>query len=651
MPDRIASARERSERSSGAALRRVQTWAAREAGPASPGLAAALALAVAVAAGAPAPVQGRDIFVIGRSDPDVTPVEIASELERRGVPRGVLADVSPPGSRDSRRWGRITFDYRGKAGARIHLLRMSRPPFLQQATGPALQPTLDSARCWYGFLGPVPDTGAAIALKVHVAAALARRSAGLVYDGNLGRLVAADAWQKLLEGEDFEFPLAVERAVLRCSSVPATPVETVSFGFIPTSLGAVAFDLRNVTAMVTADQLPPGSVEAGVLTTHGVAFRVLDIERQWGSGRPAVPARRYVLLEFERGGLMVAADAMRGPVEVQELGVEVLAASAAPGGLARLVIESGESRPAGMPAHFLWLGPGTGTRDTPAQVDPLEVVRPLLRGGPPGRRENALRALCRAAGPDALALLRVTARSGPGERARQIALRGLASRPDGPYVLLDMARTGRGREGAEAVQALAAVKGLDVRRTLLSLASSEIAGIDARQQALLSLRGRVTPADLAPLQPLLACREPVVAVLAADLILRLGPSLPARQALVDALAAGAPDDDDVVLPTINRHRVVEAVPVLLERLPAAALPIRRRMMDSLAVLTGRSDMGHPGGTPEAIEAATARWLAHAASLAGRAAAAAGARPRATTTMPGEAARRQAHVRPAMRPSR
>src|SRR5207237_975212 len=83
--------------------------------------------------------------------------------------------------------------------------------------------------------------GPAIRVKALAASLLAVRGGGLVYDSRFGVPMPVALWDQQIKDEDFEFPMAVDRAVLRCYSIPASPVETVAFRWIPTSIGAVAF--------------------------------------------------------------------------------------------------------------------------------------------------------------------------------------------------------------------------------------------------------------------------------------------------------------------------------------------------------------------------------------------------------------------------
>jgi len=525
-----------------------------------------------------APACARDIFVADAREPDVTPREIADYCEAHGMPRGVLFAVSPPGCTTSA-WRRITLDYRGKGNARVHLMRMSRPPFLVNRP-PDIEAALDHASACFGFV-TASDSGPTIRLKALVAGLLATRGNGLVYDSRFAAPLPVAVWDHQIQGEDFEFPMAVERAVLRCYSVPASPVETVSFMWIPTSIGAVAFDERTLVQIVQTRELPAGSVESGRITTAGAVYRVFDMEKEWGASGHASPiATSYALMNYERGGLAVPADRMHGPIEVGDLAVQLVPPGAAAGSLPSLIVESGESIPAGGPNAYIWLGPGAG-RDT-ARMPLLAIAREALRG-PYDRRENAIRAIWRIPGAEAVDLLAEISRSGGGEHLRTLALKGLAQRDDGHAALVELARGGRGHEAPEAVQVLASLKRADTPRLLLETATTDTVSIEARREALMRLRTRVRPEHVPVLRNLLASPEPVVRLLSADLILRVGPSPEARAVLMDEIRSAVPDFD-LVVPLLTRHQITEAAPVLAARYASAPLPVRPRIANALAVL-------------------------------------------------------------------
>lgn len=524
-----------------------------------------------------APALARDIWVIATRDPQASPQEIAQHLESHGMPRGTMAAVSPPGVTNSA-WRRLTLDYRGKGPARVNLMKMERPPFLANRT-PEVLAILDRAVAFYGFISAA-ETGPIIRMKALVAGYLAEKGLGMVYDQKFGVPMPVALWKQQTKDENFEFPMGVDRAVLRCYSIPSSPVETAVFRWIPTSIGAVAFDDRSVAQVMPTTHMPAGSIEAGRVTTGGVAYRFFDMEKEWGSGKPSGIATQYVLLNYERGGLALPAPQLHGPIEVNDLHVQLVPPGAAAGSLPSLIVESGETIPAGGPSAFIWLGGGSGN-DT-ATTPLIQIARAALRG-PYDRRENAIRAIWRIPGPEAVEALREIARAGGGEHLRTLALKGLSARDDGHDALVEVARGSRGREAAEAVQVIANLKKGDTGRVLLETAASDNSTAESRREALTRLRTRMKAEYVPVLRNLLAHSITDVRLLAADLILRVGPSPEARAVLVEELRGGVPDFD-LVVPLVTRHQVTEAVPLLIARYAAVAQPVRHRIANALKLL-------------------------------------------------------------------
>jgi len=548
----------------------------------------------------PADLIAGDTFILCRREPGLSAQELAASLEQHGIPGSFVAQ-SPLGAKGES-WRRITLEQRGHSGSRIHLFRMNRPPFLSRTT-PELQASIESSHVCFGFLGPVSENGPAARLKALCGVILATRGNGFVYDGNRGQLFPPSAWEKIVAQGGFDYPAGVQRAVLRCCSVPPTPSETVSFSFIVTSFGGVAFDRRSLVRTIEASELPEGSVQAGQITTGEVRYRILDLEKELGRGKAHPSVRQYVLLTAERGGLAIPTDRLSGPFEVEDLQIELVPRR--PEGLAELVIESKEVLPAGAPNRFLWLGYGGRGADGP-QFDPLEVARLSLRGGTLASRENAVRAIGRIPGPEALTLLKEISRSGRGDRNRQLALAAMKQRPDGYEALLDLARNGRGNEGPEAVSVVASLQRPDTHKVLMELALSGEYQISSRIEALGKLRGHFQPQEVSVLVPLLGDPNSSLRILAADVILNAGPLPHARQTLVDELMDLRRTDLDRLVGALRRHKVKEALPALLERLPASKPPLRTLILAAVAALTGQSEDGGATDDSETVTDVTRR---------------------------------------------
>jgi hypothetical protein len=141
---------------------------------------------------------------------------------------------------------------------------------------------------------------------------------------------------------------------------------------------------------------------------------------------------------------------------------------------------------------------------------------------------------------------------------------------------------------------------------LIQLALASQVATDSRREALWKMRGKISAAEVPTLSSLLTCETTELRLLAADLILRVGPSAVARQVLLTEVRDVGTTNFELLVPMLMRHHVTEALPMLIQSLDRVPQPMRRRVVTAIAAIAGRPEGA--GTSSDVTSAEITAWL-------------------------------------------